>query len=140
MIKLPVRKLFKIVSLSLAVFLLSACASNPAKNQPIEQRVMSMWDTLLAGDLNGAYEHLSPGYRSSVSLSQYQKQLLLKKVKWTSAKYIESECTETTCKVKISLGYTVFAAVPGVKTFSSTQTITENWLLIDRIWYMVPER
>jgi hypothetical protein len=140
MIKLPVRTLFKIISFSLAVVLLSACASNPGKNQPIEVRVMSMWDSLLASDVSSAYEYLSPGYRSSVSLSQYQKQLLIRKVKWTSAKYIESECTETTCNVKISLGYTVFAAVPGVKTFSSAQTITEDWVQIDRVWYMVPER
>lgn len=140
MSKLSYRTLLKAISLSLALALLSACASNPAKNQSVETRVNSLWSALLAGDLNGAYEHMSPGYRSSVSLSQYQKQLLLKKVKWTSADYIESDCTETTCKVKISLGYTVFAAVPGVKSFSSKQAITENWVLVDRVWYMVPER
>lgn len=140
MSKLTVRTALKIISLSLAVALLSACASNPAKDQPVEVRAMSMWDALLGGDINTAYEHLSPGYRSSVSLAQYQKQLLMKKVKWTSAKYIESECTETTCKVKISLGYTVFAAVPGVRSFSSAQTISENWVKVGRVWYMVPER
>jgi hypothetical protein len=130
----------RLISIGLAIGLLSACAGNPARNQTVEQRSMSYWDALTHGELTEAYEYLSPGYRSSVSLNAFQRQMLLKKVKWTDATYIESDCTETVCKVKISLGYTVFAAVPGVKSFSSKQTINQNWVLVDRVWYLVPER
>lgn len=129
----------KLICLSLAICLLSACAGNPARSQTVEQRAMTYWNTLISGELNVAYEILSPGYRSSVSFSAFQRKMLLKKVKWTDARYIEGDCTDTTCKVKISLDYTVFGAVPGIRSFSSTQTIDENWVLVDRVWYLVPE-
>ena len=138
--KVPFSSIARLICMSLAIVLLSACAGNPARNQTVEQRAMSYWDVLIHGELLEAYEYLSPGYRSSVSSNAFQRQMLLKKVKWTDATYIESDCTETVCKVKISLGYTVFAAVPGVKSFSSKQTINQNWVLVDRVWYLVPER
>ena len=53
--------------------------------------------------------------------------------------YIESECTESTCKVKISLDYTVYGVLPGVKAYKDTQTIDESWVLVDGTWYLVPE-
>ena len=86
----------------------------------------------------GAYEYLSPGYRSSVSSLQYQRSLLLKRVKWTKANFIESECEEITCNVKFSLEFTVYGALPGVKAFNGTQDIEESWVLIDDVWYFVP--
>jgi hypothetical protein len=130
----------KLLCLSLAVCLLSACAGNPARNQTVEQRAMTYWNAAINGEYAVAYEVLSPGYRSSVSLNAFQTKMLLKKVKWTDAQYIEGDCTDTTCKVKISLDYTVFGAVPGVQSFSGKQTIDENWVLVDRVWYLVPER
>ncbi len=101
---------------------------------------MARWDALLSDDYAAAYEYLSPAYRSSVSLKQYQRFLLLMKVKWDKARYIESDCTETICKVTISLDYTAFGAVPGVSSFNATQKIEENWLRSGGHWYVVPEK
>ena len=64
---------------------------------------------------------------------------LLKKIKWNGAEYIESECAETTCNVKISLNYTVFGGVPGLKSYDGTQSIEESWVLVDDNWYLVPD-
>ena len=124
----------------IAIFLLiSACAATRPSEQVVEERAMARWSALLGDDLTGAYEYLSPGYRSSVSVKNYQRALLLKKIKWNDAKFIESECEETTCKVKISLNYTAFGAVPGLKSFNGIQSIEESWVLVDRNWYMVPD-
>ena len=101
---------------------------------------MGRWDALLSDDLAGAYEYLSPGFRSSVSSLQYQRSLLLKRVSWAGARYIESECAETICKVSISLDYALYGALPGVKSFEGTQVIEESWLLIDGHWYLIPEK
>ncbi|MCW8925429.1 MAG: hypothetical protein OQJ84_04155, partial [Xanthomonadales bacterium] len=98
------------------------------------------WDALLSGDLAAAYEYLSPGYRSSVSLLQYQRLILLKKVKWTSAEYIESDCEENSCNVKIMLGFTVYGALPGMRTFTDTQDIEESWVRVEGQWYYVPPK
>ncbi len=130
---------YKGLALLCSLLLLTGCETSTPKAPGVEERAKARWETLLAGDLGGAYEYLSPGYRSSVSSLQYQRSLLLKRVRWTSAKYIESECEETTCKLKFSLGYSVSGALPGVGKFSSTEKIYESWVLADGEWYFVPE-
>jgi len=123
-----------------SLLLLSSCATTTRTENNIEERVTARWDTLLSSDLAGAYEYLSPGFRSSVTSLQYQRQILLSRVKWTGVRYIESDCIETTCKVKISLDYTVYGALPGVKSFNGTQEIEESWVKADGNWYFVPDK
>ncbi len=125
-----------LVGLVCSLLVLSACE----KSESIEERASARWDVLLSGDTTSAYEYLSPGYRSSVSLEQYQRSLLTRQVGWDSADYIESECTEDSCKVRISIGYTVRGALPGVKEFKGVQKIEESWVRVDGVWYLVPEK
>ena len=134
------RRSMLIAGLCCSLLLLSACATTTRTENTIEKRATARWDTLFSGDLAGAYEFLSPGYRSSVPSLQYQRSLLVMKVKWTDARYIESDCTETTCKVKISLDYTVYGAIPGVKSFDGTQEIEESWVKVNGTWYFVPDK
>ncbi len=141
MIKLFLRRWNALLpGLCCSVLLLSACATITRPEDTVKQRVTARWEALLSDDLAGAYEFLSPGFRSSVSSVQYQRSLLLKKIKWTGARYIESECEETTCKVKISLDYTLHAALPGVSSFSGSETTEESWIQSDNSWYLVPKR
>ena len=132
----------RIMVVACGFMLLSACATSTSVSTEtqIEQRVNARWDALLTGDLAGAYEYLSPGYRSSVSSLNYQRSILLKRVQWTNARFIESNCTETTCKAKINLDYVLYGALPGVKSFAGTQAIHESWVLTDGNWYLVPEK
>jgi hypothetical protein len=122
------------------LLLLSACAGNVSKESQIEERATARWDALLSNDVATAYEYLSPGYRSSVSLNQYQRSLLLRQVSWTTASYKGSECTEVSCKVKISLDYVVRGAIPGVKEFKGTQNVAESWVSVGGVWYLVPDK
>jgi len=121
------------------VLMLSACAATVPPEKAVEDRAMARWEALLSDDLAGAYEYLSPGYRSSVSSLQYQRSLLMKKVKWKDAEYLESDCVETSCKVKISLKYTVFGAIPGIKSYDGTKAIEESWVLVNGNWYLIPK-
>ena len=123
-----------------SLLLLSACATSMKSGDNIEKRAIGRWDALLSADVEAAYEYLSPGYRSSVSLTQYHRSLLLSKVNWTGAKYIESDCEEMVCNVKISLDFTIYGALPGVKSFESKQTIKESWVLVNGSWYLVPKK
>ena len=129
-----------LTGLCCSLLLLSSCAITTPTDESVEERAMARWDALLSGDLAGAYEFLSPGFRSSVSSAQYQKSLLLKRVAWTNAKYIESECTETTCKVSILLGYTMRGGLPGVKSFDGNEVINESWIQSDGKWHLVPDQ
>jgi hypothetical protein len=129
-----------------SLLLLSACATSTVDSgaqtsdpgNSIEARAMARWDALLAGDLPAAYGFLSPAYRSSVSSLQYQRSIVVQKVHWTGAEYVEADCEETTCNVKISLDFAIYGALPGVRSFEESQTIDEAWVLVDGIWYFVP--
>ena len=121
------------------LLMLSACTTSQQKEATLEERAMARWDSLLIGDVEAAYEYLSPGYRSSVSLLQYHRTLLLSKVKWTGASYVKGECEESTCNVKILIDFTIYGALPGVKSMNSKQSIEESWLLVKGTWYLVPK-
>jgi hypothetical protein len=129
------------MSAAVSLSLLVACASmrQPA-DQVVGERAVARWDALIKGDYAAAYKYLSPGFRSGFTAQQYAKSFIYKKVKWTSAKLIESDCAEKTCKVRISLGYTVYGAVPGVKSFSDEEPIEESWVLSHGSWYILPEK
>lgn len=129
-----------LLMLSCSLFLLSACATTRSTETIVEERAMARWQALLTDDLEGAYGYLSPGFRSSVSSMQYQRSILRRQVRWTDARYIESECSDTSCKVSISVDFTVYGALPGVNSFESTQRVEESWVLVDRNWYLVPEK
>jgi hypothetical protein len=137
-VKAPRLNLGLAAGLSLSV--LAGCATTMPAQQVVEKRAMARWDALIKRDYAEAYKYLSPGFRSGVSVERYQKSFIYKKVKWTSAKFIESKCEETTCKVRISLGYAVNGAVPGVKTFSSSEPIEESWVRSGGSWYILPEK
>ena len=128
-----------LLTLCAASLLFSACATTKPTSEVIEQRAVARWDALLSEDVEAAYAYLSPGYRSSVSYKQYYRSLLLIQVNWTGAKYIESVCEETTCNVKILLDFTIYGALPGVKSLDSKQVIEESWVLVDDTWYLVPK-
>ena len=132
----------RLMVVACGLVLLSACATSTSMNpeSQIEERVTARWDALLTGDLAGAYEFLSPGYRSSVSSLQYQRSVLLQQVSYTSAKHIKSECEDTTCNVTVLVGFTVYGAVPGVKSFDGARNIDESWVLVDGNWYMLPKK
>ena len=130
----------RIMVLACGLMLLSACATSTSVSpeSQVEERANARWEALFSGDLAGAYEYLTPAYRTSVSSLAYQRSVLLKPVAWTSAKYIESTCEEALCKVKFDVGFTVSGAIRGVKSFKGTQIVEESWVLIDGQWYFVP--
>jgi len=119
---------------------LSSCASTVPTETLIEERAMARWNALLTGDIAVAYEYLSPGYRSSVSLIQYQRSILQRQVALTGANYTRSECSEKTCKVMIALDYRVSGALPGVKHYEGSKGIEESWVKMDGLWYYVPKK
>jgi len=134
-----IRGLVKPLLVLCSVLLLSACAAKVAKESTIEERVNARWAALFNKDIEGAYGYLSPGYRSSVSLTQYQRSIMTGNVRWTSAKYVSSKCEETRCDVKVLVGFTVTKAVPGVKSFNGTDYIDESWVLVKGNWFIVPQ-
>jgi hypothetical protein len=131
------------LSLYCSLLLLSACATTTQEaareDNSIETRAQARWDAILQDDMATAYEYLSPGFRSSVSLMQYTRLILNKQVSWTGARYVRSECDEALCEVTIALDYALIGVLPGVKSFDATKDIEEAWLFVDDEWYYVPK-
>lgn len=126
---------------ALMLLTLAACATTGGTaEETVAQRAQARWDALVSGDLSAAYGYLSPAYRSSVNSMQYQRRILLQKVRWTGAEYIDSTCLEESCKVRISLSFSLIGALPGVKRFDGNQEIEENWVKVDGQWWHVPEK
>ena len=118
---------------------LGACAAQQPKVPPVEDRAQEWLDLYLAQDYAAAYGYLSPGYRSSVPSVAYQRKALLRKVRWQDGRLVGSECSENACKVKISLDYTVYSPVPGMKKYDGKHLLDQNWILSEGNWWLVPE-
>jgi hypothetical protein len=136
--KVDFTRLARLAALVCFSMLLSSCASNAVKTDTVGQRAQERWDKVLSGDLAGAYEYLSPGYRSSVSSLAYQRSMLTRAVQWTTAEYRKSECDDSTCDVTVQVGFSVRGALPGVKSYDGEKDVHESWVRIDGIWYYVP--
>jgi hypothetical protein len=119
---------------------LSGCAATGGMtpDEAVQERAQERLERVLAEDYAGAYEYLSPAYRSSVTLAAYQRTMAVRPVRWTGGRIVQSDCSEDVCKVSISLDYAVYGAVPGVSTFQSKSKVEENWIRDDGQWFLVP--
>ncbi len=119
----------------------SGCATSTPQSAEaaVLERAQERLDLVLQEDYAAAYEYLSPGYRSGVTLRAYQRELLTRPVRWTSARAVASECSEDVCKLRIAIEFEVYAAVPGMTRFKSPGAVEERWLRVDGQWYLVPE-
>ena len=130
--------LLKACALAL-VFSLAGCAgTGKAPEDIVTTRAQERIDYLLAEDFESAYAYFSPGHRSGVSVRDFQRQQYTKKVQWTGAKVNESECSNNSCKVRISVDYAIYGGLPGVSRMDSTRMIEEDWILVDGTWYFWP--
>jgi hypothetical protein len=119
--------------------LLSACAAvQKSPEAAVEARASERLAAVLAEDYATDYEFLSPGYRSGVTEAQHQRSMLQRKVRWTDASVAGSECSENVCKVRISIEYEVYGAVPGMSRFKSLGAAEEDWIYTAGDWYLVP--
>jgi hypothetical protein len=129
----------KIPAFAFALLVLAGCAGmQQAPEEVVLERAQARWDALLTGNLAEAYEYLSPGYRSAVSLNSWQRAWLTQKINRTGARVTESDCAEDTCNVTISIDYVLIGAIPGVGRLDKTTTIDEDWVRVSGQWYHLP--
>ena len=125
----------------LALMLLSACAttSTASPEDIVKERAQARWDALLSRDYAGAYAFYSPGYRSAVSVTDFEISIRMRRIRYTSAKFMDQKCEENTCKVLFSVGYRVGAPVPGVSVWNGFDSITDQWVKTGGEWWFLPE-
>ena len=136
-IRLPVH----IGTLALCLLLLSACATSPAsRDKLIQERAEGRWNALLVSDYATAYSFLSPGYRSTTSVTDYEIAVRSRRVQYTSAEYKSHSCEEAVCTVRREVGYRVVRPVQGLPEWKSTSLVEERWINSDGGWWFLPEK
>ena len=90
------------------------------------------WDALIRGDLSKAYEYLSPGTRTGMSLSSYIT--MLRPGKWRKATVDSVSCEQDRCNVvmEVQYDYREVKSIPAL--------VHEVWLREDgKWWYVLPK-
>ena len=123
----------------LLVFLLSACATTPSTDELVKERAEARWEALLSRDYASAYSFYSPGYRSTASVTDFEIEMRLRRVRWTTAEYLRHDCDENTCSVSFRVGYRVASPVPGVDAWNGYDVITDQWVKTGGEWWYLPE-
>lgn len=131
--------------MSVLAGLSSGCGVNPAaiseaspsKEQAVAKRAENRWALLLAMDLDGAYQFISPATREVLSLRAY-KAAMNPRI-WKAAKVTGVECSsDDSCRAKVLLGYRVNLRMGAA--FDGEQELIEAWLRRDGQWWFVPDR
>jgi hypothetical protein len=120
---------------AIVVSVLSGCASTGPGSQAaarstnsadatrklVADRAQARWQTLIAGDLEGAYEYLSAGSKAATSLDAYKRKT--GGLAWRRVEVEKVECEGEICKVSLQLTYDV-DRLKGIKT-----PISESWII-----------
>jgi hypothetical protein len=124
----------------LALALLSACATTSAvsPDDEVKARAEARWEALLARDYASAYDLYSPGYRSTISVTDFEIGIRLRRVRWITAEYLSQNCEESTCTVTFRVGYRVNSPVPGVDVWNGYDTIEDQWIKTGGEWWYLP--
>lgn len=102
--------------------------SADAVSRVVMGRAQERWDALLKAEVNVAYQFISPGGRSLMSVEQYRPRV--RTGFWRGAKADKAVCGTDTCEVTVLVDMTV----QGVKF---TNPIKETWILDAGKWWFV---
>lgn len=138
---LTVKDTAKFAVLGALVLLVSACAGTTSQEDDLLlERAQLRWDSLLSRDFDTAYSLYSPGYRSKHSRVDFEIDLRMKKVRWTSAEYVKRDCVENRCELTFKVGFIVSKPVPGLDEFRNSSMVDETWVKTRGEWWFVPQK
>jgi len=87
----------------------------------VASRAEARWQTLIRGDLEGAYAYLSAGSKAATSLDTYKRKT--GGLAWRRVEVEKVECEAEICKVNLQLTYDT-DKMKGIRT-----PITESWII-----------
>jgi hypothetical protein len=100
----------------------------------VTQTAQQRWDFLIKGDVNAAYELLSPRYRAINPFSLYASGI--KVGGWKEARAVDAQCNAEICEVFIAVDLRV--VFPGVGPTVAKSTQRERWIRDAGRWWHVP--
>ncbi len=121
------------------VLLLAACAIESSKPETVvAKRAQARWDALIKGDLETAYQFLSPGYRQAMPFDRYERNIHGVGL-WQAARVSKVVCKQPdVCEATVEVD--VKLVVPRIQEpIESTNPLYERWVYTDKQWWYVPE-
>lgn len=105
---------------------------------PLPLRASKRWSLIIGGNLELAYDFLSPAYRANQERKDYVNQMRSRPVTWVSADFVDQKCpSETACSANMRIEYKL--TMPGSEAVESVNMATEQWVKSDGQWYFSPE-
>ena len=119
----------------------AASAAGASAEAIVEQRAVKRWELLIAGKTGEAYDYLSPGFRALKPREQYVSDLQNRPVRWKGVRFSSLECPPPGefCDVTLDIDYETTSPLQGVGVIPSTGPVTERWIVLDGVWYLVPK-
>lgn len=138
--KMRLERFVKWLSAILLAFGLAGCAGTGGKTEGqadapqdiVAKKAQSRWDALTKGDLDAAYEYLSAGTRSVMSLALYKAKV--RPGLWRGAVVDTVACVQDRCDVVIVVEYS-YRDMKSIK-----RSLEEVWLKDSDGWGYVPRR
>ena len=123
----------------LLAFALVWCSSRSASASPASDAYDQANVAFQERRFDEAYELMSPGYRQTMAKDLYLKTMKDRPVKWTGVSFLAATCEPEVCSVRLTIDAEFKMPVMRVGTVEVQDIVTENWVLNDGEWYMVPD-
>ena len=122
------------------LLLLGACATMTKKEDVsvVDKRAVERWNLLIAGKAEKSYDYLSPGYQKTQSRENYAAQMNNRPVHWKKVSFLNKDCSEDVCHVRLLVDFTVNVSIGMGREASSVDVVKEDWLNTDGHWYFLP--
>ena len=117
------------ILVAFAVGCASVSRAPATPEQAVQARAQERWNALIAGQLDKAFEYITPSGRRTLPLEVYRARLT--GTSWRGAKVTGAVCEPEVCDVTVTLDINVLPNLP------YQQVITEKWLLDGGKWWFV---
>ncbi len=136
-----VRNRCALLFVALAALWLVGCEDiRKSPGEIVSERAKARWDALIRGDLQTAYDYLSPGYRQSTPFGRYRRKIRGVGL-WRKARVERVECDEAeVCKVLVMVDVHLVIPRSGGEPIESTNPVYERWIYSEGQWWYVPDR
>jgi len=115
--------------------MLGACAAIERatveeSTKEVSERVQQRWDHVKQGQVDKAYQFLSPASRSTMSLEVFRKRNAAGRW-WRTMKIEKVDCRTDACQVTMAVEYDLYE-IKGLK-----KSIEETWIKDAGTWWLV---
>lgn len=132
----------RFIGLSCFLLALTACSVFQPKDDAtvVAERSQARMNALKEGDFKGAYEFMSPGYRSTNTLEHFKANYAGGVVRLESASVSDIQCEQDACVVQVEASYYYRGkqqALKGGKPLLLDRVNEERWIKTDGQWWYV---